>query len=245
LATDKQNRCCAVWLLDIRTVSEAAVAFFEQRLSASETQRYANFVRPQRKRQFLLGRMLLRLAISDMINVPVHVISLVDRAGSAPELFIDSSRDLAANFSISHSGNWVGCVLSTDVVLGFDIEVNNPGRNILGLSEAAFHQQEHLWLLQQPDAERVTAFYRLWSTREALYKLMSSLGREMPSPSLVSIMNDLGSETCWYPRAAMHPSLTIVVCSDKRIAALTQIELTGLTPSDFFDKHQGVLPAIH
>ena len=226
-------------------MSEAAVAFFEQRLSASEAQRYANFVRPQRKRQFLLGRMLLRLAISDMINVPVHVISLVDRAGSAPKLFIDRSPDLAANFSISHSGNWVGCVLSTDVVLGFDIEVNNPGRNILGLSEAAFHQREHLWLLQQPDAERVTAFYRLWSTREALYKLMSSLGREMPSSSLVSIMNDLGSETCWYPRAAKHQSLTIVVCSDKRIAALTQIELTGLTPSDFLDKHQGFLPAIH
>ena len=142
---DKQKRrSVAVWLLDIRPVSEAAVGFFEQRLSASEAQRYANFMRKQRKRQFLLGRMLLRLAISNMINVPVHVMRVVDRAGSAPEVFLDDSRTSAPNFSISHSGNWVGCALSTDVLLGFDIEVNNPARNILGLSEAAFHQEEHL-----------------------------------------------------------------------------------------------------
>ena len=226
-------------------MSEAAVAFFEQRLSASEAQRYAHFVRPQRKRQFLLGRMLLRLAISDMINVPVHVISLVDRAGSAPKLFIDRSPDLAANFSISHSGNWVGCVLSTDVVLGFDIEVNNPGRNILGLSEAAFHQQEHLWLLQQPDAERVTAFYRLWSTREALYKLMSSLGREMPWSPLIGAGDKLASQGCWHGRAVAHQRLTVVVCSDKPILALAQVELTGLTPADLLGASQALLPAAH
>ncbi len=243
---DKQKRrFVAVWLLDIGRVSEGAVGFFEQRLSASEAQRYANFMRTQRKRQFLLGRMLLRLAISNMINVPVHVIGVVDRAGSAPEVFLDDSRTSAPAFSLSHSGNWVGCALSTEVLLGFDIELNNPARNILGLSEAAFHHEEHLWLLQQPDAKRIAAFYRLWSTREALYKLMSNLGGEMASPSLVSVMNDGGSQTCWHARSAKHHSLTIVVCSDKRIGALRQVELTGLTPSDFSDKHQAFLPAVH
>jgi 4'-phosphopantetheinyl transferase len=245
LATDNQNRHCAVWLLDIRTVSEDAVRFFEQRLSGSEAQRYAHFVRTQRKRQFLLGRMLLRLAVSKTINVPVHVISVVERAaGSAPELLITHSRTSAANFSISHSGNWVACALSTEVLLGLDIEVNNPARNILGLSEAAFHQEEHLWLRQQSDAERVAAFYRLWSTREALYKLMSNLGREMPALPLVSLINDVGVQTSWHCKTAMHPSLTIVVCSDKRIAALRQVELTGLTPADL-ENIKGLLPAVH
>jgi 4'-phosphopantetheinyl transferase len=243
---DKQNRrSVAVWLLDIGPVSEDAVGFFEQHLSASEAQRYANFTRKQRKRQFLLGRILLRLAISNMINVPVHAISVVDRPGSAPGVFVDDSQTSAPKFSISHSGNWVGCALSTAVLLGFDIEVNNPGRNILGLSEAAFHHEEHLWLLQQPNVERIAAFYRLWSTREALYKLMSNLGREMPSPSLVSVMINVASQTCWHSRAGMHQSLTAVVCSDKRIAAVRQVELTGLTPSDFLDKRQAFLPAPH
>jgi 4'-phosphopantetheinyl transferase len=131
------------------------------------------------------------------------------------------------------------------MLLGFDIELNNPARNILGLSEAAFHHEEHLWLLQQPDAKRIAAFYRLWSTREALYKLMSNLGREMPSSPLVSAGNNFASQTCWHPRAAMHQSLTIVVCSDKQIATLPQIELTGLTPSDFLDKPHAFLPAAH
>ena len=56
-------------------VTESAVVCFEQRLAASEAHRYAKFVRKQRKRQFLLGRMLLRLAVSKMMNVPVHEIS--------------------------------------------------------------------------------------------------------------------------------------------------------------------------
>jgi hypothetical protein len=43
----------------------------------------------------------------------------------------------------------------------------------------------------------------------------------------------------------MHHSLTIVVCSEKRIAALRQVELTGLTPSDFWINIKGLLPAVH
>src|SRR5918999_653679 len=129
---DKQrSRSATLWLLDIRGVREDAMAFLEQLLAASEAHRYANFLRTERKRQFLLGRMLVRLAVSNMLDVPVHVITVMDRAGCAPELFVANSQSSAPNFSISHSGNWVGCALSTDVRLGLDIEVNNPARDIL------------------------------------------------------------------------------------------------------------------
>jgi 4'-phosphopantetheinyl transferase len=229
---ERNSRCATVWLLDIRRVTEFAVAGFEQRLAASEAHRYATFARKQRKRQFVVGRMLLRLAVSKMMNVPVHDITVIDRVGSAPKLFFADGQSSPPNFSISHSGNWVGCALSTDVMLGFDLEINHPDRDIVALSQAAFEPDEQLWLMQQPDADRIAAFYRLWSTREALYKLMFSLGREMPSSSLKRAPDQVDSQG-WHCRAVMHDRLTGIVCSDKPISKLGTVVLAGLTPADF------------
>jgi 4'-phosphopantetheinyl transferase len=228
---ERNSRSATVWLLDIERVTESAVVDFEQRLAASEAHRYANFARIQRKRQFLVARMLLRVAASKMMNVPVHEITVRDRLGSAPELFVADGQFSPPNFSISHSGNWVGCALSTEVMLGFDIEVNDPDRDIVALSEAAFQPNEQLWLIRQPDVDRIAAFYQLWSTREALYKLMSSLGREMPSSSLNSA-GDHDDSQGWHRRAVMHNRLTAVVCSTEPITLLEKVELAGLTPAD-------------
>jgi 4'-phosphopantetheinyl transferase len=228
---ERNSRAATVWLLDIRRVPEFAVAGFEQRLAASEAHRYANFARSQRKRQFLVARMLLRVAASKMMNVPVHEITVRDRVGSAPELFVADGQFSPPNFSISHSGNWVGCALSTEVMLGFDIEVSDPDRDIVALSEAAFQRNEQLWLMRQPDVDRIAAFYQLWSTREALYKLMSSLGREMPSSSLKGALDHEDSQG-WHHRAVMHDRLTGIVCSDKPISNLEKVDLAGLTPAD-------------
>ena len=227
---ERNSRCATVWLLDINRVTELAIAYFEQRLTASEAHRYANFARIQRKRQFLVARMLLRVAASKMINVPIHEITVRDRVGSAPELVVADGQFSPPNFSISHSGNWVGCALSTDVMLGFDLEINHPDRDIVALSQAAFEPDEQLWLMQQPDADRIAAFYRLWSTREALYKLMSNLGREMPSASKRSLDDD--DSQGWHHRAVMHDRLTGVVCSDKSISRLLKVVLAELTSAE-------------
>jgi 4'-phosphopantetheinyl transferase len=228
---ERNSRSATVWLLDIERVTESAVVDFEQRLAASEAHRYANFARIQRKRQFLVARMLLRVAASKMMNVPAHEITVRDRVGSAPELFVADGQFSPPNFSISHSGNWVGCALSTEVMLGFDIEVNDPDRDIVALSEAAFQPNEQRWLTRQADNSRIAAFYQLWSTREALYKLMSSLGREMPS-STVNSAGDHDDSQGWHRCAVMHNRLTAVVCSTEPITLLEKVELAGLTPAD-------------
>jgi 4'-phosphopantetheinyl transferase len=237
---ERNSRCAAVWLLDISRVTEFAVAYFEQRLAVSEARRYANFARNLRKRQFLVGRMLLRLAVSKMMNMPVHEITVIDRAGAAPELFVAEGQFSAPNFSISHSRNWVGCALSNEVMLGFDIEVNDADRDIVALSEAAFYPNEQLWLMRQTDADRIAAFYQLWSTREALYKLMSSLGREMPSSCLNSAPDQVDSQG-WHRRTVMHDRLTGIVCSDRSISKLETVMLAGLTPADFLARPELLL----
>jgi 4'-phosphopantetheinyl transferase len=69
----------------------------------SEARRYGRFKRKERQRQFLLGRMLLRFAVSNLISLPLDVLTIIERAGKQPQLVLRNERYLQPAFSISHS----------------------------------------------------------------------------------------------------------------------------------------------
>jgi 4'-phosphopantetheinyl transferase len=115
-------------------VPEDDVAFFVQQLGVSEVRRYGRFKRRERQRQFLLGRMLLRFAVSSLVSLPPDVLGVIERTDNAPELVLPDAQRLRARFSLSHSREWVACVISPNVTLGLDIEVSDPSRDILGIS---------------------------------------------------------------------------------------------------------------
>ena len=222
-----------LWLLDGRLVHEDDAAFFVRQLNASEGHRYAGFRRRERRRQFLLGRMLLRFAVSSLMSLPPDAIRVVERTGNSPRLVLPDSQNLQPCFSLSHSRDWVVCAVSSEVTLGVDIEVNDPTRDIVNISELAFHPNEHFWLLAQSDDARLSAFYRLWSTREALYKLCSSLGRETIFRPLVGVDGTFMSQTNgWHHYTLPHSECTLAICSDRPLPALRKVELSGLTRAD-------------
>ncbi len=223
----------ALWLLDASRVCEDDIGFFAKQLGASEARRYGAFSRRQRKRQFLLGRLLLRFAVSNLLSLRPHTLAVVERDNNAPRLVLPDSQSPQPSFSLSHSGDWIACAVSPGAVLGVDIEFNDPTRNIFGMSYMAFHAKEYLWLLQQSEAARLSAFYQLWCTREALYKLMCALGRETVSLPLVGAEDMLVSHAGWYCCTLTHWDLTIAVCSDQRLSALYKVELPSLTRADW------------
>ena len=223
-----------LWLLDGSLVHEDDIGFFAKQLGASEARRYGAFRRRERKRQFLLGRMLLRFAVSSLLSLPPDTLGVVERDSNAPQLVLPDSKSAQPSFSLSHSGDWVACAVSLDVILGVDIEFNDPTRNIFDVSHMAFHANEYLWLLQQSEAARLSAFYQLWCTGEALYKLMSALDRETVLLPLVGVDGTLASHGpgwCCYTLA--HLGLTIAVCSDQPLSALQHMELAGLSRADW------------
>jgi hypothetical protein len=85
-------------------------------------------------------------------------------------------------------------VVGPNVTLGLDIEVNVSTRDFVGMSRLVFHPDEHRWLLSQVESARLSAFYRLWCAREALYKLMSVLGRRAVLSPLVGVDGTLASQ---------------------------------------------------
>jgi 4'-phosphopantetheinyl transferase len=226
-------------LLDGSHVAERDLKFFAQQLSTSESHRYQFFRRRERQRQFLLGRMLLRLAVAKLISRPLDALAIIEREDNLPQLVVRNEPHLQPAFSISHSRNWVACVVSSNVSLGLDIEVESPARDIIGISQSSFHPKDHGWLLSQPETARLSAFYQLWCTKEALYKLLSSLGRENILSPLVGSDGTVAAEgCCWHRFSLPHSGLALVICSNQPLSVIHRLQLNGLTTVDLMTANE-------
>jgi 4'-phosphopantetheinyl transferase len=164
----------SVWLLDAGVLADEALAAYAGWLDGSECRRLARFIRPARRRQFLAGRVLARLALGDLLKLEPRSIRLEDRPGRAP--LLASPGDAAVGFSISHSGCWVACALSRSSKIGLDIEVIDRTRDIDALAAQAFDEDRQAWLGTRPCNTRRQDFYSLWSRAEAQCKLGSPAG---------------------------------------------------------------------
>lgn len=158
-----------IYLVNLSHVNEQTLTFLESCLSESEILRYQKFSRNARRQQFLIGRGLLRQCISQIHHIKPKEIRLIEQSGNAPQLTLPNNLHL--NFSLSHTGEWVACAISINVAIGLDIEKIDPTRNVSALAERIFDKEENEWLSQQTASEKTRAFYQLWSTKEAQFKL--------------------------------------------------------------------------
>jgi 4'-phosphopantetheinyl transferase len=196
----------ALWLVDIGGLEAASVDSFAARLDDGEAARYARFARPLRRRQFLLGRMLLRHAVGALLGVPAATVGAFEQPGQAPRLRLADAARAIPFFSLSHSADWVACAVSADAPLGLDIEVMDAARDVRALAAAAFDAGQCESLAGLPDAARVPAFYRLWCEMEARHKL-GPLG---PNAAPVCV-------------GVPHESLSIALCSAAPLSAAPEV----------------------
>jgi 4'-phosphopantetheinyl transferase len=187
-----------VWLLDAGTLADETLSSYAGWLDASERRRLALFIRPQRRRQFIAGRVLARAALAQVLGVEARAIRLEDRPGCAPVLISPAAE--AASFSISHSGRWVACAASADAKVGLDIETMDASRDIDALAAQAFDERRQAWLASRPADTRLTDFYGLWSRAEAEFKLgePAASAFDLSTPAL-SIVLCCGQVLCRAP----------------------------------------------
>lgn len=181
-------------------------------LNPEELARYRRFIKPQRQQQFLIGRGLLRLMLSELLGVRPMAISLSERDGNAPVLNWPTS---APFFSISHSGPWIACALSQSMAVGLDIEVKNLSRDLNALAAHAFDDIEREQFSKLSGDERLQCFYELWSHKEARYKLFSNIDSNIDSINK--------SKNVSHCVALSHPELSVVLCSEHALSAPPQL----------------------
>lgn len=201
----------SLWMVDADAVSDADLLRYRGWLLPSEMARYQRFVRAQRQRQFVVGRVLLRMALGRLLSVVPPDVRLEEQVGKAPRLTAPVLKGAPPGFSIAHSGRWVACATSAQTALGLDIEMRDPGRDLVALAEQAFDAGEMAqWARIQnlPDDERVDGFYRMWSEKEARFKL--------------------GETAEGYCLSLPHPELSVAVCSELPLVRPPRIEIVTL-----------------
>lgn len=194
------------WLVDIREVGDGELASMRAMLGPSEAARFGRFVRDERQRQFLLGRVLLRQAVGQLLGVPGHALAVLERVGQAP--LLEMAGYVMPSFSLSHSGDWVACGVSASTALGLDIERIDGTRDIGALAAQAFDADQQAWLAARPESTRVHDFYQLWCRQEARFKLQAPVA---------------------YETALEHPAFAAVLCSAQPLAEAPQWQVATLT----------------
>ncbi|MFZ6870876.1 4'-phosphopantetheinyl transferase family protein [Undibacterium sp. Di27W] len=193
-------------MLDTSTLTDLALQSYQHYLNVDEALRYQRFVRRERQRQFLAGRVLLRRSLGQLLKVPHTSLRLIEQRNNAPLLDWPDSPDIG--FSLSHSGNWVACAVSATSRLGLDIELLNPARDFSALALHVFDAEENACLNQQDQADRMHDFYRLWTSKEAHIKL------NVPSAQCIQLA---------------HTELSITLCSARQLTATPQLLQTSLS----------------
>lgn len=159
-----------IWLANLDELPMELVAQWVGSLSAGEQQRYRAFIRAERQRQFVAGRMLLRHAIGTEAGAGAAAVHVEEQLGKPPVVTVDGGRR-APFFSIAHSGSWLACAVSAGCAVGLDIEVPDPARDIAAAAAQAFGVTEAHRLMALPEDVRLAEFYALWCRAEASFKL--------------------------------------------------------------------------
>ncbi|TVT46846.1 MAG: 4'-phosphopantetheinyl transferase superfamily protein [Denitromonas halophila] len=175
-------------------------------LAPDEQQRARAIASSRRRRQFCAGRALLRLVLSqDGTQTPAAW--RIRLLGDRPQL---DGPD-APQFSLSHSGDHVGCAISQTLRCGFDLQAHAP-RSRHGLANAFFADDDTRWLAEQSDFS--AAFHQLWVLKESWAKVTGA-------PLLTAL-----AQTRWQAR---HPANIAATPWDAGTTALTDTLTTGWT----------------
>lgn len=139
-------------------VDRQVVDNFRRRLPHSLLSRYHSYRFEEDSRRFLLGKMLLRYALDQLglRHLELHQLNL--SAENRPHF------DSPVDFSISHSGDYVACAISSTCRVGVDIE--EMVQQELKPYTLCWNQDE----LNAIEANGLETFYDLWTRKEAVLK---------------------------------------------------------------------------
>ena len=151
---------------------------FSSVLSEDERERAARFVTPQLQQHFRRCRSALRLVLARYLNRPASDLRFSYGQFGKPEL-----AEHRLQFNLSHSKDQ-GLIAISSHTVGVDLEfIKPPGSDLPGLIDLVCHEQEKTRLHSLPETDKLAAFYRLWSRKEAYCK-MRGAGLQISLPGL-------------------------------------------------------------
>jgi 4'-phosphopantetheinyl transferase len=137
-------------------------------LDAAERQTYERYRVDFKKVEFLTGRLLLKRLLAGHLNTEPCAVRFIKNAYG--KLFLHPDlRGAGLFFNLSHTDRLVACALSPFPFTGIDVELSTKPH--FDVMPQVFVDDEIRFVQSQPTLrERLTAFYRLWTRKEAVMK---------------------------------------------------------------------------
>lgn len=140
----------------------------ESVLSTAELARAARFRFDEHRRRWIVAHIALRQVLGHELAVSPAALTFASGSGGKPRLTGDHAD--ALEFNLSHSGAMALIAVSRSCPVGVDVEMIEPMPDLEAVAERQFAPEERQALRALPDADRVGAFYRIWTRKEAFIK---------------------------------------------------------------------------
>ena len=136
-------------------------------LSVNEKRNAARFIYEIDAFLFSVRHNLLRIILGNYLNCDPTKIKFNSNHYQKPHIAHPKTN---IQFNISASSNRFVASFSLQHTIGVDIEVIRQIEDVKQLASDYFTVQESNWLESQPESMKTTAFFQLWSKKEALVK---------------------------------------------------------------------------
>ena len=138
---------------------------FMQMVSPEKRDRIIRFHNFDDSERTLLADVMIRKTISSRLGLRNDQIEFGVNEYNKPYLLTVPD----FHYNISHSDRFVACAIN-DAPVGIDVEIFKP--TDLKIAERFFSKEETAYILSQPDAEQLKAFYMTWTMKEAYIKYL-------------------------------------------------------------------------
>ena len=123
------------------------------------------------RRRYVIGRATLRNLLGVYLNRAPEALHFAYNDHGKPSLAND---DNGLNFNVSHSGEIMLAAFVLNSEIGIDVETVQQDIDYMAIGQRWFSELEHNTLLALPEHERVVAFFRAWSRKEAYVKALGA-----------------------------------------------------------------------
>jgi 4'-phosphopantetheinyl transferase len=150
----------------------AAIDFeqFATQLTAEEMMRAGRFATATLQRRYLQAHSLLHTLLAAYTQSSSRRCELAYQSNGKPYLRAPQLHPPLA-FNMSHSGEMVVIALMRGSEVGVDVELLRPLDDLEAMVATTCSEAEQAYLAALPLEKRLTAFYRLWTRKEAWLKL--------------------------------------------------------------------------
>jgi 4'-phosphopantetheinyl transferase len=162
------NGTINLWLVDLDAAPPDQAP--ESVLDASELARASRFKFEIHARRYRTSHIALRQILGQELSIDASAVLFTTGSHGKPRV----SNAGAVHFNLSHSSGWALVGVSHRGPIGIDIELLTPINDADLLAHKNFTAAEYATYLQSPPEQRLEAFYRGWTRKEACLKALGS-----------------------------------------------------------------------